>query len=220
MQEYGELALALATENNLDISEHVFSQLSETSSNDMDCVEAIAWKKLIDGDKLALGDLYDQYIDILFSYGMYHSKDRGYVMDCIHDLFLDLYKYRKNLSETVNVKYYLFKSLRRKINKKYKTRELPVSNEEFLFRLEGTQKNNVASCEERIISEEQVLERNNNLSKALKILTKKQRQVLFLRFNQNKTYQEISEIMDISIETARTSIYRAIKKLRKLKFHY
>lgn len=222
MQEYGQLALALATENNLDISEHVFNQPSETSSYDIESknnIEVIVWKKLIDGDKLALGNLYDQYIDILFSYGMYHSKDRGYVMDCIHDLFLDLYKYRRNLSETANVKYYLFKSLRRKINKKYKTKDLPVSKEEFLFRFEGTQKNNVASCEQSIIDQEQTLERNSKLSKALKTLTKKQRQVLFLRFNQNRTYEEISEIMDISIETARTSIYRAIKKLRKLKFN-
>lgn len=220
MQKYGELALALATENNLDIGEHVFNQPPETSSNDIDIlnrIEVITWKKLIDGEKQALGDLYDQYIDILFSYGMYHSKDRGYVMDCIHDLFLDLYKYRKKLSITANVKYYLFKSLRRKINKKYKVKELPVSKEEFQFRFEGTQKNNVASCEEKIIGEEETLERNNNLSKALKTLTKKQRKVLFLRFNQDRTYEEISEIMDVSIETARTSIYRAIKTLRKLK---
>ena len=69
----------------------------------------------------------------------------------------------------------------------------------------------------KIIGEEQTLERNNNLSKALKTLTKKQRKVLFLRFNQDRTYQEISEIMGVSIETARTSIYRAIKTLRKLK---
>lgn len=223
MQEYGELALALATENNLKISEDVFNQLSESSSSGNALAnynDKVAWKKLINGDKLALGDLYDQYVNILFSYGMYHSKDRGYVMDCIHDLFLDLYKYRKNLSKTDNVKYYLFKSLKRKINKKYKTKDLPVSKENFLFTFEGTSKNHSKSCEEEIIAQERILERNNNLSEALKVLTKKQRKVLYLRYNQDRTYEEISDIMGISVETARTSIYRAIKKLRKLKFHY
>lgn len=223
MQDYGELALALATENNLNINEHVYNVKSETSSNNTDAInelQSITWKKLIDGDKLALGELYDQFIDILFSYGMYHAKDRGYVMDCIHDLFLDLYKYRKNLSTKTNVKYYLFKSLKRKINKKYKTKDLPISKEEFQFKFEKNQKNNTASCEDQIIDDEQISERNNNLSKALKTLTAKQREILFLRFNQDKTYKEISEIMGISIETARTSIYRAIKTLRKFKFKH
>ena len=220
MQEYGRLALALATENNYDIGEQVFNQPSENSFSDIKHTDVTAWNKLVNGDKQALGDLYDQYIDILFSYGMHHSKDRGYVMDCIHDLFLDLYKYRKNLSVTANVKYYLFKSLRRKINKKYKVKDLPVSNEQFLFKFEGNPKNHTKSCEEKIIGGERILERNNNLYLALKTLTKKQRRILFLRFNQDRTYHEISDIMNISIKTARTSIYRAIKTLRKLKFNY
>jgi len=223
MQEYGELALALATEHNLDINEHVFNQAKESSSTDLFTEKnkgVIAWKKLVEGDKLALGELYDQYIDILFSYGMYHSKDRGYVMDCIHDLFLDLYKYRRNLSVTDNVKYYLFRSLKRKINRKYKTKDLPVSKEEFLYTLEGGDKDQSISCEEKIINDEQVSERNSKLSKALKSLTKKQRRVLFLRFSEDRTYEEIAQIMDVSIETARTSIYRAIKTLRKQNLHY
>jgi RNA polymerase sigma-70 factor (ECF subfamily) len=220
MQEYGRLALAIATQNNLDIDEHLFDQPSENSFNDINHTDVTAWNKLVDGDKQALGDLYDQFIDVLFSYGMYHARDRGYVMDCIHDLFLDLYKYRKNLSVTANVKYYLFKSLRRKINKKYRVKESPVSNEQFQFRFEGNKKNHIASCEEKIIGEEHIIERNESLLKALKTLTKNQQQVLFLRYNEDKTYEEISEIMNISIETARTSIYRAIKKLRKLNFSY
>ncbi len=216
MQESVERALALSDANNLDSEiRSSIATHSSTSSNN----EEIVWRKLICGDKQALGKLYDQYIDILFSYGMYHSKDRGYVMDCIHDLFLDLYKYRKNLSLTTNVKYYLIKSLKRKINKKYKTTDTPVSMKEFLFLLEGNSKNYAISCEEEIIKTEQASETNTNLKKALKTLTKKQRQVLFLRFNENRTYEDISAIMGISIETARTSIYRAIKTLRKLKFY-
>jgi len=223
MQEYGELALALAAEYNIEVNEHVFKQSKEIRSTDLFNEKnkgVITWRKIVEGDKLALGELYDQYIDILFSYGMYHSKDRGYVMDCIHDLFLDLYKYRKNLSVTDNVKYYLFKSLKRKINRKYKTRDLPVSKEEFLYTLDETEKNHSTSCEDKIINDERVSERNSKLAGALKSLTKKQRRVLFLRFSQDRTYEEISEIMDVSIETARTSIYRAIKTLRKQNLHY
>ena len=77
------------------------------------------WMEIKKGDLKALGHLYDLYINVLFSYGIKHSKDKEHVMDCIHDLFLDLYKYKEKLTCTDNVKYYLFASLKRKINKKY-----------------------------------------------------------------------------------------------------
>lgn len=218
MQESVERALNLS--DTINSGANIQSSISIHGKIPTDNKNGIfTWKKLISGDKQALGELYDQYIDILFSYGMYHSKDRGYVMDCIHDLFLDLHKYRKSLYLTTNVEYYLIKSLRRKINKKYKTKDTPVSMKEFLFLLEGNSKNHSISCEEEIIKIEQTSEINANLKKALKTLTKKQRKVLFLRFNENRTYEEISVIMGISIDTARTSIYRAIKTLRALKFH-
>lgn len=220
MKEYGELALALVAEKNLNTDD--FKQKSELSAGSMltkEKTDAIIWKKLITGDKLALGELYDRYVNILFSYGMYHSKDRSYIMDCIHDLFVDLYKYRKTLSMTDNVKYYLFKSLKRKINKKYNKKNATISLDDFQFETDTIQKKHTNSCEKAIINKENTSEINAKLAEALKTLTKKQRKIIFLRFNQERTYEEISEIMGISVQTARTSIYRAIKALKKLKFH-
>ena len=57
-------------------------------------------------------------------------------------------------------------------------------------------------------------EKQEKLSVVLEKLTKKQKTGIFLRFNQEKSYEEISEIMGISIPTARTLIYRALKVLR------
>ncbi|MBU2995854.1 sigma-70 family RNA polymerase sigma factor [Cellulophaga baltica] len=221
MQDYGELALAIATERNLDTEEKIFRQQPEFNATNLFVErdeDILIWEKLIEGDKLALGKLYDRYINILFSYGMYHSKDKSYVLDCIHDLFVDLFKYRSNLSKTDNVKYYLFKCLKRKINKKYRTKNVSVSLEDFQSKPDFTRKNHTNSCEKSIIKEEHSSERNAKLANALKTLTDKQRKILFLRFNEEKTYEEIAVIMEISIQTARTSIYRAIKTLRKLDF--
>ena len=54
--------------------------------------EVVLWCKLKKGDIGAFGDLYELFIDDLFTYGIQFSQDKHYVMDCIHDLFLDLYK--------------------------------------------------------------------------------------------------------------------------------
>lgn len=223
MKEYGELALALVTENNLSTDEQLFKQAQELSASSMfaeDKSDIIIWKKLINGDKLALGALYDRYVNVLFTYGMYHSKDRSYVMDCIHDLFVDLYKYKKSLCMTDNVKYYLFTSLKRKINKKYNKKNTAVFLDDLKYGIDTIQKQHTNSCEKAIIKKEHTSEINKKLAKALKTLTNKQRKIIFLRFNKERTYEEISEIMGVSVQTARTSVYRAIKALRKLKFYY
>ena len=49
----------------------------------------------------------------------------------------------------------------------------------------------------------------------MKTLSNRQREGLSLKFEHNHTYPEIAEIMGISIESARTMIYRALKDLRK-----
>ncbi|MFB9054031.1 RNA polymerase sigma factor [Formosa undariae] len=219
MREYGESAAT----TTLNIGSSAVKQIPVSSASHILPVkmsDALIWKKLREGDKLALGELYDRYVDVLFSYGMYYSKDRGYVMDCIHDLYVDLYKYRSNLSKTDNVKYYLFKSLKRKINKKYNKKNNSVSIDDYDYEIEALNKNHTDSFEKSIIIKEHTSERNRRLKKAINTLSEKQREILLLRFEEEKTYEEISEAIGVTVQSARTSIYRAIKALRKLNFIY
>src|SRR5690606_14441602 len=171
------------------------------------------WEGVRKGDQNALGELYALFIDSLFAYGASLTKDREYVMDCIHDLFLDLYKYRKGLSSTDNIKFYLIKSLRRKIIRKNNYKDIPISK---LFPDSHPEDRNgfVKSHEEYMIHNELVVEKDKKLNDALDTLTKKQRRGLFLKFTQQRTYKEISEILGVSIGRARTVIYRALKSMR------
>ncbi|MGS2738422.1 RNA polymerase sigma factor [Sinomicrobium sp. M5D2P17] len=171
------------------------------------------WEELRKGSTVALGSLYDEYADVLFSYGMRMSWDREKVLDGLHDLFLDLYKYRKKLSPCSNVQSYLVRSLQRKINQQYRTEEKTVS-------VESTGQNIPAplfvvnSTEEEYIFKEFHTERVIRMESSFSLLTDRQRQALFLKFKEEKPYEEIAEIMNISIETSRTLIYRAVKVLR------
>jgi len=176
-------------------------------------LETLLWGELKDGDISALGKLYDQYIDMLFSYGMQLSNNKDHVMNCIHDLFIDLYKYRTKLAKTDNVKYYLFKSLKRKIYKKVNTKLVLAKDN---FTTDNTTKTGIysKSYEEDIIASEQVSERSIKLAEAMNSLTERQREALFLRFNEDRPYEEIAELLNVSVQTSRTTIYRAIKSLR------
>ena len=104
------------------------------------------------------------------------------------------------------------------LNKKYHRKIVPASND-FENLLNEEKRSYTKSHEEDLIQSERVLERETELSNALSTLTKKQRKGVYLRYNQEKSYQEISDIMGVSVSTARTTVYRAIKTLRKHTFY-
>ncbi|TSE05549.1 MULTISPECIES: RNA polymerase sigma factor [Aquimarina] len=173
-------------------------------------IDSILWTKVKLGDLNAFNELYDKYIDSLYAFGIQYTNDTGYVKDCIHDLFLDIYKYRKKLSDVDNVKYYLFTSLKRKINKKFKSKLKLFSADDKKDEIVSSSK----SAEESIIQSENSLEISAKLSVAMTSLSSKQRKGLSLKFDEKKSYEEIAAILGISIESVRTLIYRAVKKLR------
>ena len=190
-------------------SEKVNSSGVENNERDL-----ILWSKIKRGEIAALGELYDLYIDILFPYGISLSSDKVLVMDCIHDLFLELYKYRKKLADNPQVKYYLIKSLKRKVFKKAKIKEsvLCTLTENDHLRLDLYE----PSVEQNFIEIENVCGKKRYIEKALKTLSKKQKMVIKLKFYEGKSYEEIASLMNVTVETSRTLVYRSITALRQL----
>lgn len=177
-------------------------------------MDALLWKELKKGSTIALGSIYDMYVDELLLFGCKVVSDSKIVEDAIHDLFLDLYKYHSNLAETSNIKFYLLASLKNRILKspQYKEQQFQTSfqiNKEVF-----TEPTN--SIEEIFIEAELRDENAAKVFKALETLPKKQREGVQLKFIHNKTYEEIAEIMNVKVETCRTIVYRGVKSLREI----
>ncbi|MES2650688.1 MAG: sigma-70 family RNA polymerase sigma factor [Bacteroidota bacterium] len=175
----------------------------------MNGVDKDLWVSFINGDDKALNSLYNNFVDVLYSFGLRFSDDVDLVKDSIHDLFVDLYKYRKTLSNDVNVKSYLFTALKRKIClvlKKKALRESHVFETPFL--LSG-------NIEDQIIDDEEQSILLAKLRKQLALLPSRQKEAVYLRFNSELEYEEIAAIMEVSLETCRTLVYRGVKQLRE-----
>ena len=71
------------------------------------------------------------------------------------------------------------------------------------------------SHEDTIIANETEEGSRSLLNKAMEGLSNHQREGLSLKFEHERSYTEIAQIMEISVESARTLIYRALKELRK-----
>ncbi|MCG6190052.1 RNA polymerase sigma factor [Maribellus maritimus] len=175
--------------------------MGEKSNNDF-----FLWRRLKAGDTEAFNELYNRYADILFSFGQLYSKDKETVKDCIHDLFFELYKYRKNLSDTNNIKNYLFLSLRRKIQTSKNVKLSLIYSDNIT---ESENKSNISFPD--IHDGDENLER---LKIEIAQLPDRQKEALILRFHSELSYNDIAEIMDISVESVRKNIYRSVKTLR------
>ncbi|KAF2514852.1 RNA polymerase sigma factor [Flavobacterium foetidum] len=169
------------------------------------------WQQIKKGDITAFEKLYDIYADVLFTFALQYTKETSIAKDAIHDVFLDIYKYRSGLAESVNVKSYLFKITQRNVLKKEKAAQkiFYITSDYDTVTLKEL------SFEDSLIEEENNATLNSRLAFAMQELTDKQRQALFYRFNEDKPYEEIATILDISIESCRTLIYRCLKELRK-----
>jgi len=171
----------------------------------------VVWNNFQTGDKEAFAHLYNQYVEILYRYGTKLTNNHELVKDAIQEIFLELYVNRKNNNtDPTNLKYYLILALKRNIIKKIKrTRRNinAVTINESIF-------DPVYSIEKKIIDDELKREKNKRVVNALKQIPPKQKEALYLRYNEGLGYDEISGILNISKDSVRKQVYRALKKIK------
>lgn len=170
------------------------------------------WELFASGSQTAFSQLYDRYADMLYSFGLRYTSDKEMIKDCIHDLFIDLHHYRDGLAREVNVRYYLLKSFKRKLHTASKKAAIFSLNE---WNLDDKVVSGFSfSAEQEIISDERQREMLQTLATEINKLPERQKEILYLKFTHNLDYEEIASMMQISVPTCRTFVYRAIKELR------
>ncbi|WP_020529144.1 RNA polymerase sigma factor [Flexithrix dorotheae] len=169
------------------------------------------WQSFKKGDNQAFAYIYQQHIDILSNYGFRFSQDQDLIKDAIHDMFIDLWKNKKNLSDTPLIKSYLLKAFRRNLTKKLIKKKKIVNHEDFLeaqeFELE-------LSPEIKLIEAETLVGRSLKLEEELNKLPPRQKESVFLRFYGNLSYDEISEVMGINHQSVYNLISKALDALK------
>jgi RNA polymerase sigma factor (sigma-70 family) len=171
------------------------------------------WNEFRSGNADAFGALIRVHYPDLFHYGTRFTRDAELVKDCLQDLFLELWINRETISETSFVKYYLLKALRRKLTRKIGRSRYTGSWEELHFEsiLNGTH-----SVETSIIREEALAELAKKMRHALTGLSKRQQEVIYLRYYLDADIDEVAEIMSVNRQSVYNLLHDALKKLKKL----
>lgn len=179
------------------------------------------WIQFKGGDDKAFAYLYKEYFHSLYNYGTKFTVDKELVKDSIHDLFINLRKYRSTLTsftpdesnDADPVKFYLYRSFRRilagKLSESHPallTGDIP---DNYHFQV-------TISFEENLIISESRNWRINQLNKSLKKLPSRQKEAVYLRFYEGYSFQQIAELMGSNnIKSTRSLIYKALDNLRK-----
>ncbi|WP_245849735.1 RNA polymerase sigma factor [Hymenobacter crusticola] len=168
------------------------------------------------GDKTAFRQLHQAHVRHLLNYGLRLHNSLSTVEDCVQDLFVELWHYRARLSQPSSIRFYLLKGLRNRIKAQYKREQLwQASLEEdveegfsqYSFSLEP-------SAEQRLVELDLDAERREQVRQALEALTPRQREVLYLRYFNDLSYEQICEVMNINYQAARSQVYQALRVLR------
>lgn len=170
------------------------------------------WDDFRNGSESSYSLIYQRYFFSLFSYGLKICPEREIVKDCIQDLFVHIWKNRENLGQTTSIKYYLFKSLKRKLidNFSYNSKYSPIgeSNDDAFF-------GSVVSEEQSIISNQLGEEQKARIVNALGKLTNRQKEAVILKFYNNLPNEDIASKMSISVEGVYNLVSKALNKCRQ-----
>ena len=162
------------------------------STNEITC-----WKELLSGSKEAYAAIYGLHVKAMYRYGMsLVSISEEFVLDCIHDVFTEIWIKRDRLSVPENIRSYLFVALKNRILHLLKRQERPhmfVTREDFedlWFE---------SSVEDILTQKEESAGREELLTRLVARLPPR---------------QEIGQVLEVNTQSAHNLVFRAMEKLR------
>ena len=160
-----------------------------------------------------IASIYNRYVDDLYTYALYLGFEKEVIMDAIHDVFCKFAASEKLLQDVSDLKFYLFKSLKNRLYDIYKARKEYA--ELSAIDLQETPFNIQVTIEERLIGQEEQQQIKNQLAEMLESLTERQREIVYLRYVQEYDYEQISELLNISVHGCRKLLSKAMQNLRE-----
>lgn len=177
------------------------------------------WNSIRDGSDEAFRQLYNNYADMLYRYGMKIAQNSVMVEDAIQTVFLNIYEKRKSISRPNSIPAYLYASIRNEILCEFRANKLhmiPLEEEfrskngvdDYNFNLE------IDPCSILELDEEE-REKQEMLQQLLNSLSDKQREIIYLRYYKGLSVDEVASIFNTNNQRIYKAVSRIIKKLRE-----
>jgi RNA polymerase sigma factor (sigma-70 family) len=152
-------------------------------------------------------NLYTRYYPKLYNYGRKFTTDVTLIEDSIQDIFLDYWKRKDIHDQPTAINSYLFSAFRYSLFKK-------INRERRLIALSGNNDDPDFSADHFISQPNAAPDMERQIQAALRQLTARQREALFLRFYEGLSYEEIAVVMSLSVKASYKLMARALLQLK------
>jgi RNA polymerase sigma factor (sigma-70 family) len=181
---------------------------SSTSEHDR-----LVWDAFRSGSREALDAIFRAHVSGLYAYGSKFTKDRETVLDCIQDLFVELWNRRQSISPTNCIRYYLLKGLRRRITRVVHG----AKRSEMASQMAGYLDETIDfSAEHILVAQETEQTTRARLKRAVENLTRRQRESIHLKFYHGLDNASIAEVMGLTEASVHTLVSQAVQALRNV----
>ncbi len=171
----------------------------------------LLWGEYQRGNIQALGKLMQGYYPDLFHWGLRLHHEREFVKDCIQEVFLNLWKIHQTIQPVENIRAYLLMVLKSRMLRDLTNKNIMQQSdieEDYSFSVEF-------SADMRMIEEEHEIYQVRKLEVALNHLPKRQKELIYLRFYQNLSFEQIADVMNLGRQSAYNLFQKSLNNLRK-----
>jgi RNA polymerase sigma factor (sigma-70 family) len=150
--------------------------------------------------------LYERYSKRLYNYFVKISFDKEIGGDLMQSTFLRMIKYRNSYKEGKAYQAWIFQIARNVFADHLKTNKLLISDHIDVYNMNKTS----------LFDEDDDMEqKEKNLHLAMAKLPEESREILVLSRFQGMKYEQISQILNLTVPAVKVKVHRAIKKLRE-----
>jgi len=164
------------------------------------------------GEEKALASLMRKYYKDIFSYAARFCNDEYLIKDSIQEVFISLWQ-RRETAPLINApRFYLLRATKNQVLKAmYKNKNMTltdlVDNADSFYEF---------SVEDVIINRQRNEERANRLKDLISQLTRKQREIIYLKYYQFLDNKQIADLMNLNQQSVYNLLHETIRKLRTL----
>lgn len=163
--------------------------------------------RLKEGDELAYTEIFERYTRILLRHAYRLLADHDEAHDVVQDVFMQLWQRRETLEVKSSLSAYLYVAVKNRIFKLLSHQKVVLRYSESIsnFMVQGYN-----------LIEDQLLEKELAaiIEKEIAALPSKMREVFLLNKKEELSYKEIAERLNITDQTAKQQVYKAMKILK------
>ena len=164
------------------------------------------WARIGNSDQEAYTTVYIYYYRRLYNYGKKFTNNELLIEDTIQEVLMEIWKTRNRLSSVEFPVTYFYSSFRYLLFRNLRADQKIVNVE--------PEDEGVFSIDHFIIIGENDTLLKEKLNKSIAGLTSRQREAIFLRFYEGLSYQEVAEVMNITVKATYKIMARALQEMK------